>query len=82
VATAQEISHSLSGQLHEISQPFSVLQGTLELALIESRTVEDYRRSIEHALAESARLADCFEQLRGVVGRLSTTDQIARVTHV
>jgi signal transduction histidine kinase len=82
VSTAQEISHRLSGQLHEISQPFSVLQGTLELALLESRTAEDYRRSIEQALSESARLANCFEQLRDVVGELSTTNRIAKVTHV
>jgi hypothetical protein len=44
-----------------------VLQGLLELALIQARTVEDYRESLATALTEMARLTACFENVRQLV---------------
>ena len=63
----REIPLSLSRQLHDATQPLTVLQGLLELALIKSQTVEDYRQSVELALKESARVAICFVELRDLI---------------
>ncbi len=63
----QEVPLSLSRQLHDATQPLTVLQGLLELALIKSQTVEDYRQSVELALKESARVAICFVELRDLI---------------
>jgi signal transduction histidine kinase len=65
--TSQEISARLSRQLHDTTQPLTVLQGLLELALIKSRTQEDYKQSVELALRESARVAVCFEELSNLI---------------
>lgn len=67
VSADQNISRNLSRQLHETTQPLSVLQGLLELALIESHTTDDYKHSIEKALEELARVSDCFEELRRLI---------------
>ena len=65
--TDQEIPRTLARQLHQTTQPLSVLQGLLELALIESRSVDDYRRSVELSLVELGRVTDCFDELRRLV---------------
>ena len=65
--TDQEISSSLFRQLHQTTQPLSVLQGLLELALIESHTVGEYKHSVELALDELARVSQCFEELRRLI---------------
>lgn len=58
-----EIAQRLARQLHDAAQPISVLQGVLELALIESSTIEDYKQAIERALRESSRLLGCFLEM-------------------
>ncbi len=66
---------SLARQLHQTAQPLSVLQGVLELALMRSSTVEDYKRSVEIALRESARITACFEELRQLIAQRESEQQ-------
>lgn len=50
--------------MHQAAQPITVLQGTLELALLTASTVEEYRHAIERSLEEVQRINDCFKRLR------------------
>lgn len=81
VSTYQEVSRSLSCQLHQMTQPLAVLQGVLELALVNSRTADEYRRAVQLALAELERATTCFEDLRALIERASA-DQNSGVKHV
>ena len=54
----------VSRQLHQTTQPLSILQGVLELALVQARTAEEYRGAVVQALQEVERLCDCFAELR------------------
>jgi len=65
--TDQTNGRSVSRQFHQTTQPLSVLQGLLELSLIRSTTVEEYRLSIERALKELARVTICFAELRRLI---------------
>jgi hypothetical protein len=65
---AKKILH----ELHQAAQPLTVLQGVLELALIKSETVEEYRQSIETALLQTGRIVDCLNQIR----MLANTDTL------
>jgi hypothetical protein len=56
-------------QLHQTTQPLSVLQGVLELSLIQARTAEEYRRAVVQALQEVNRVSDCFDELRRQIGQ-------------
>jgi len=67
VSTESDLSQRLSRQLHQTTQPLSVLQGLLELALVEVRTAEQYQQSIQRALEEVRRASDCFQQLRTLI---------------
>lgn len=85
VSAGQDILGSLSRQLHQTTQPLSVLQGLLELALIESHTLDDYRRSVETALQELSRVSDCFEELRRLICLYRSSDDehpASEVSHV
>jgi hypothetical protein len=62
----QEISGPLLFGLHQTTQPLTILQGTLELALLNAGTLEEYKNAIERSLAELQRVKDSFEQLRTV----------------
>jgi signal transduction histidine kinase len=64
VCVDQEISASLSHGLHQTTQPLTVLQGTLELALLNASTVEEYKQAVERSLEELQRVTDSFEDLR------------------
>ena len=82
VSTENDLPQKLSRQLHQTTQPLSVLQGLLELALVEVRTAEQYQHSIQRALEEVRRTADCFQQLRTLIAAYqpattgsSTTDK-------
>jgi hypothetical protein len=66
VSADQEIFGAISLGLHQTTQPLTILQGTLELALLNANTVEQYRSAIERSLGELRRVADCFEHLRSV----------------
>ena len=66
VLVDQEISGSISLGLHQATQPLTILQGTLELALLNASTVDEYRNAIERSLEELHRVTECFEQLRTI----------------
>lgn len=66
-SATKEIQRNLLRQLHRTTQPLSVLQGSLELSLVEARTTVEYRDSIQLALEELYRVADCFESLRKMI---------------
>ena len=61
-------------QLHRTTQPLSVLQGVLELALIQARTPDEYRRAVSQALNEVTRVSDCFDELRKQIGLYRQTE--------
>jgi hypothetical protein len=63
----QDGARALSDGLHQTTQPLTVLQGTLELALLTANTVREYRQAIERSLGELQRLTDCFEHLRTLI---------------
>lgn len=58
------LAKAASRGLHDTAQPLTVLQGLLELTLMQAETVDEYRESFTAALAEMARLTACFENLR------------------
>jgi len=66
VLVDEEISNSISLGLHQTTQPLTILQGTLELALLNASTVEECKNAIERSLEELQRVTDCFEQLRTI----------------
>ncbi|MFZ0285064.1 MAG: hypothetical protein WAL32_07515 [Terriglobales bacterium] len=57
-------SSAISHQLHQTAQPLTVLQGLLELALLSSRTTEEYRDAIQRAMEQSRRISGCFDLVR------------------
>jgi hypothetical protein len=60
----QEIAYSVARGLHQTTQPLTVLQGLLELALLNAGTVDEYKHTIEQSLKELQRVTGCFEHLR------------------
>ena len=62
-----QIAKAASRGLHDTAQPLTVLQGLLELTLMQAQTVADYRESVTTALAETARVTACFENVRQLV---------------
>jgi hypothetical protein len=66
VSVEPEICRTISHGLHQTTQPLTVLQGTLELALLNVGTVDEYKKAIERSLEELRRVTDCFEHLRTV----------------
>lgn len=58
---------SLSRQLHQTTQPLCVLEGLLELSLVEAHTVDEYKHSVERALEELDRVVGCFQGLRNLI---------------
>ncbi len=78
------LARLMSRQLHETTQPLSVLRGELELALIRGRSVEDCRKAIEMALIELHRVDGCFAQLRRILADIEDAGEGAdcEVSHV
>ena len=62
----QDISGTISMGLHQATQPLTILQGTLELALLNASTVDEYKEAIERSLEELQRVTECFDHLRMV----------------
>lgn len=60
----QHIANSVARALHQTTQPLTVLQGTLELALLKTRTVAEYQHAIRRSLEELHRITESFEHLR------------------
>jgi hypothetical protein len=54
-------------ELHQTAQPLTVLQGLLELALLSSATVEEYRGVIQRAVEESRRVSTGFDRMRKLI---------------
>jgi hypothetical protein len=61
------IAKAASRGLHDTAQPLTMLQGLLELTLMQAQTVDDYRESLTTALTEVARVTACFENVRQLV---------------
>jgi hypothetical protein len=64
VCSDQEISGTIARGLHQATQPLTVLQGMLELALLQASTVDQFKGAIEQSLGELQRVVDSFEHLR------------------
>ena len=71
-----QLAKAASRALHDTAQPLTVLQGLLELALERAQTVEDYRESVIAALAETARVTACFENVRQFVRLLQPAPDV------
>ena len=55
---------SLSRELHETAQPLTVLQGLLELALLQPGSADEYRDVIQRAAEQSRRVSKGFDHVR------------------
>ena len=64
IGASDPLASAISHELHRTAQPLTVLQGLLELALLSSSTPEEYRAVIQHAVEQSRRVSDGFDQLR------------------
>jgi hypothetical protein len=64
VSVEREIVGTISRGLHQTTQPLTVLQGTLELALLNARTVDEFKQAVERSLEELQRVTDSFDHLR------------------
>lgn len=73
-ATNNNEATKISYALHQTAQPLTVLQGVLELALINAKTVQEYRHSIETALLQTGRIVDCLNQIRILTASDSVQD--------
>ena len=62
----QEISDPITLGLHQATQPLTILQGTLELALVNANSMDEYKHAIQRSLEELQRVTDCFEHLRSI----------------
>jgi hypothetical protein len=67
VSVDQDIEGGLSRTLHQATQPLTVIQGTLELALLTASTLEQYKYAVGQSLEELQRLTHCFEHLRTLI---------------
>jgi hypothetical protein len=81
VSADQEISGTVAHALHQTTQPLTVLQGTLELALITANTVDEYKHVVERSLEELRRVTDCFQHLRAVT-QLHQPSRKSEAAHV
>jgi hypothetical protein len=80
VCVDQEISGTISRGLHQTTQPLTVLQGTLELALLNASTVDEFRHAIERSLEELQRVTDSFEHLRTLTQLHQPASDVATFT--
>jgi signal transduction histidine kinase len=62
-----QLAKAASRGLHDTAQPLTVLQGLLELALEQAKSVGEYREALTAALSETARVTACFENVRQFV---------------
>jgi signal transduction histidine kinase len=66
-AMNREIASAVSRELHQTAQPLTVLQGLLELSLLKSGTIEEYRNSLERAINELQRVMAGFDHVRELI---------------
>jgi signal transduction histidine kinase len=50
--------------IHQLSQPVTALQGSLEVALLRRQSGIEYKKALEAALEQANRLAKILEDLR------------------
>jgi signal transduction histidine kinase len=81
VSVNQEMSGAVAHALHQTTQPLTVLQGLLELALLKTNTVDEYKRVLSRSLQELRRVTDCFEHLRAIT-QLQQPPQKTEAAHV
>src|SRR5271170_6676512 len=62
-----EIASAVSKELHQTAQPLTVLQGLLELSLLKSGTIEEYRKSLERAIDQLQRVVAGFDHVRELI---------------
>jgi hypothetical protein len=77
VSVDQDTEGGLSRTLHQATQPLTVIQGTLELALLTASTLEQYKYAVGQSLEELQRLTDCFERLRTLICRPDGSPAVA-----
>jgi len=58
------ITSAMSRELHHVAQPLTVLQGTLEIALIKERSQAEYQSILHKVMEHSQKLADCFARVQ------------------
>jgi signal transduction histidine kinase len=63
----RSLKREISKRLHNTAQPLTVLQGVLELALLNARTPDEYRDSCQQAIAELRQVTECFDRVRDLV---------------
>jgi len=61
------INSAVSRELHHVAQPLTVLQGTLEIALIKDRSQAEYQSILHKVMEHSQKLADCFARVQRLV---------------
>ncbi len=62
-AAVSQMHQFTAGIAHELRTPMAVLQGEAELALMQAKSMDEYRRVLASQLAEFAKLNRMFEQL-------------------
>lgn len=65
--SAGELATSVADALHQMAQPLTILQGLLELSLLQAKTEEDFRISTEEALAQLQRAMHSLHQARTIL---------------
>jgi len=79
-AMNREIACAVSQELHQTAQPLTVLQGLLELSLLKSRTIEEYRNCLERAINELQRVVAGFDHVRELIHSTQLSSQLPAVT--
>jgi len=72
----REIASAVSQELHQTAQPLTILQGLLELSLLKSGTIEEYRKSLERAMDELQRVVAGFDHVRELIRSSQPPSQI------
>ena len=63
-ASEDGLPRLVAEQVHNMSQPLTALQGTVELALLSEHTAGGYRAALEESLKQLTRLNDIVSSLR------------------
>jgi signal transduction histidine kinase len=71
----REITQAVSRGLHDLAQPLTVLQGSLELALMQAETVEECREAMTAALAEAERVTATLKRTRHLLRLQAATER-------
>jgi len=70
-------------QVHQMSQPLTALQGTVELALLSERTAEGYRAALEESWEQLTRLNGIVSSLRDLAdSHVQSSGPKGRVLHI